>query len=171
MNNSNNHYHHNGTVNDDAVTLASLTRDLAHCCIDKESELFSRFGLTPSEGIVLLKVAEEGKALPSSLACRLGLARSRMTPLTANLVEKGYLNRTERVSDRRVRELTLTERGQEIASAAQGCHLDFHRRLLESYPEPERAQLLNTLTTLRGIMNELREKIAAENISIPQNQE
>ena len=152
----------NGSNNTDAATLASLTRELAHCCISKESELFQRFGLTTSEGVVLLQVAEAGTALPSGLACTLHLARSRMTPLTANLVEKGFLSRRESATDRRVRELTLTERGHEVASAAHGCRLDFHQRLLEGYPEPERASLLNTLTTLRKSMDELRERIARE---------
>jgi DNA-binding MarR family transcriptional regulator len=159
---NNRHINGNGAVSTDAATLASLTRELAHCCMNKESELFQRFGLTSSEGVVLLQVAETGTALPSGLACTLRLARSRMTPLTANLVKKGFLSRRESATDRRVRELSLTERGQEVASAAHGCQLDFHSRLLQSYSEAERIALLNTLTTLRKSMDDLREQIARE---------
>jgi DNA-binding MarR family transcriptional regulator len=157
MNYMNRDHQNYRAISADAAMLASLTRELAHCCINKEIELFNRFGLTSSEGVVLLQVAEAGTALPSSLACILGLARSRMTPLTANLVEKGFLDRRESTTDRRVRELTLTEQGQKVASAAHGRRLDFHCRLLESYPESERARLMNTLTTLRKTMDELRE--------------
>ncbi len=158
----NGHTNGNGAANTYAATLASLTRDLAHCCINKESELFSQFGLTSSEGVVLLQVAETGKSLPSSLACVLGLARSRLTPLSASLVERGFLHRKESVKDRRVRELTLTEKGEDVAVAAKGCRLDFHQRLLDKYSEGERTQLLSTLTTLRETMDELREQMSVE---------
>jgi DNA-binding MarR family transcriptional regulator len=157
------------TFGSDAAALASLTRELAHCCISKESELFQRFGLTSSEGVVLLQVAETGTALPSGLACTLRLARSRMTPLTANLVEKGFLSRRESATDRRVRELSLTEKGQQVASAAHGCRMDFHSRLLESYSESERAALLNTLTTLRKYMDDLHGQISRESSTSQQN--
>lgn len=162
---TNGHTNGNGAVHSDAATLASLTRELAHCCLNKESELFSRFGLTSSEGVVLLQVAETGKALPSNLACVLGLARSRLTPLSASLVEKGFLHRKESDKDRRVRELTLTPRGEEVAVAARGCRLDFHSRLLEKYTETERVELLRTLTNLRQMMDDLREQIANETVS------
>jgi DNA-binding MarR family transcriptional regulator len=152
----------NGKSGNEAAILASLTRDLAHCCLHKESELFSRFGLTSSEGVVLLQVAETGKTLPSSLACVLGLARSRLTPLSASLVEKGFLHRKESETDRRVRELTLTEKGETVAVAARGCRLDFHQRLLERYSENERTQLLSTLTSLRETMDELRQQMTTE---------
>ena len=167
---NNGHTNGNGATDKDAATLASLTRELAHCCINKESKLFSRFGLTSSEGVVLLQVAETGKALPSSLACILGLARSRLSPLSASLVEKGFLHRKESKTDRRVRELTLTEKGEEVAAAAKGWRLDFHQRVLAHYSETERTQLLSTLTSLRELMDELREQIATETMIKQSNQ-
>jgi DNA-binding MarR family transcriptional regulator len=144
-----------------ASQLAHLTRELAQCCIAKESEIFGRFQLSTGEGSVLLSVAE-GAQSPSALAERLGVARSRITPLVQNLVERGFLQRSESQGDRRVRELRLTKEGERVAQDAEDYRLGFHQRLLEHFGESERKNLFRTLSQLHDRMMEIRKNIKQE---------
>ncbi|MFZ5433224.1 MAG: MarR family winged helix-turn-helix transcriptional regulator [Calditrichota bacterium] len=143
-------------LRDQAELLASLTKNLAHCCVSKEVEIFHRYGLSASEGHLLLAVSEAGEIAPSVVAERLGVGRSRLTPLAQGLVEKGFLTRRESTMDRRMRDLTLTAHGQTAAKAAAEFRLNFHARLLESFPDPVRQRLIETLNVLHDRMLELR---------------
>jgi len=145
-----------GTLKDQAGLLAGLTRSLAQCCVSKEIEIFTRYGLSASEGHLLLAVSDAGAIAPSIVAERLGVGRSRLTPLSQNLVEKGFLMRSESVSDRRMRDLTLTPDGKRIAQEAAEFRINFHARLLESFPDPARERLFETLSMLYDRMTVLR---------------
>ncbi len=151
-------------LGEQAGVLAQLTRDLAQCCIAKESEIFERFGLSTSEGNVLLAVAE-GSGSPSALATRLGVVRSRITPLVRHLVDHSFLERNESQTDRRVRELTLTRKGEQVAADAEQYRLSFHRRLLERFNLHERQQLFITLSQLQERMTEMRKGIQTETLA------
>ena len=142
-------------LGEQAGLLAQMTRALAQCCVAKESEIFNRFGLTTGEGNVLLAVAD-GTSSPSALAGQLGVARSRITPLVQNLVNKGFVKRTESHQDRRVRDLKLTSQGEGVAQEALRFRLSFHSRLLGKFEREERGPLLDTLAQLHEKMMEVR---------------
>jgi DNA-binding MarR family transcriptional regulator len=146
-------------VSEQARLLAGLTQDLAHCCLGKESEIFAQYGLSAGEGHILLVLGEEGAVTPSRLAARQGVSRSRITPLVKSLERLGFVARSESRHDRRVRDLTLTSRGQEVAEHAANFRLDFHTQLLQRFAESERAPLFSTLSLLHARMRELREEI------------
>jgi len=143
------------TAGEQAGTLAHLTRELAHCCVAKEMEIFRRFGLSTGEGNALLAIAD-GAGSPSTLAEQLGVVRSRISPLVQNLVNKEFLVRAESVVDRRVKELKLTRRGEQVALDADRYRLGFHQRLLERFDEKERKLLFATLSRLYERMTEVR---------------
>ena len=145
-------------LNEQAETLAQITRQLAQCCISKESEIFSQFEISASEGQVLLAVSE-GCSSPSGLAEQLGVGRSRITPLVQNLVNKRLLQRTESPEDRRAHDLRLTREGKDVATKAMNYRLGFHTRLLEKFSESERTRLLDTLEELFGKMTETRKTL------------
>lgn len=139
---------HPDNVSEQAHQLASLTHNLAFCCIGKESEIFAQYGLSSSEGHVLITISQNAIVTPSQLAAHLNVGRSRMTPLVQSLVDKGFLLRSESVRDRRVRDLSLTPLGRRVAAEAANFRLDFHARLLERFPEAERDLLLKSLSAL-----------------------
>jgi DNA-binding MarR family transcriptional regulator len=141
--------------------LSRLTRELARCCQAKDEQIFGQFGLSSAEGRVLLCVAEGGKATPSAVAEQLHLGRSRLTPLVASLVRKGFLTHTEPVQDRRVRALALTGSGQKTAQEVLNFQISFHEELLRNFDVDERRQLLEVLDHLHEVIEISREKIAA----------
>jgi DNA-binding MarR family transcriptional regulator len=147
---------------DQAGLLAHLTRDLADCCVSKETEIFGRYGLSAVEGHLLLMVAEQGSLSPSAAAEKLGVARSRLTPLAQSLVEKGLLKRADSKSDRRAHELKLTPAGAAAAKGAAEFRQRFHARLLEGFSPAERERLLTALAELHERMHALREELKDE---------
>ncbi len=148
-------------LGEQAALLASITRELAQCCMSKDAEIFDRFRLSPSEGHVLLTVAD-GETSPSALAEQLGVVRSRITPLIKSLVDRGFVQRSESREDRRMHRLKLTREGEQVAQEATQFRLSFHARLLGSYAETERARLLETLAELHHKMTELRQGLSDE---------
>ena len=152
-------------MSEQADTLARLTRELAHCCMAKESEIFQKFGLSSSEGNALFVVAD-GATSPSALAAKLGVVRSRITPLVQGLVDKEFLERSESQTDRRVRELKLTPKGEAVADDADQFRLGFHRRLLERFEEHERQHLFATLTQLHGKMLEVGRSLHIDDLKL-----
>ena len=153
----------NQSVIAQATTLAQLTRELAHCCVAKEVDIFNRFGLSTSEGNALLAVAA-GAASPSALAEQLGVVRSRISPLVQSLVDKEFLVRAESAVDRRVKELKLTRKGEQVAEGADQYRLGFHQRLLERFDEKERKHLLAALSRLYERMTDLRRRMLTERV-------
>jgi len=142
-----------------AQHLSQLTRDLARCCQSKEEQIFARFNLSPAEGRVLLVMAEDEPTTASAIADKLGLGRSRLTPLVDGLVQKGFVRRKESAADRRVRTMTLTATGRKVARQATSFQITFHETLLRQFSSDEREQLLNGLAQLHDAIEKLRRKI------------
>jgi DNA-binding MarR family transcriptional regulator len=151
-------------VPEQAQLLARLTQNLALCCLGKESEIFAQYGLSSSEGHVLLMLSEEGQITASRLAARQSVTRSRITPLVKSLVGCGFVTRAESRHDRRVRHLTLTSQGQEVANSAAQYRLDFHAHLLKRFAESDRRELLSTLSVLHERIQELRDGLKTQNL-------
>jgi DNA-binding MarR family transcriptional regulator len=143
-----------------ADRLSRLTRELSRCCQGKEEQIFGAFDLSTAEGRVLLSVADcPAPCTPSALAERLNLGRSRLTPLVENLVHKGFLSRAEHTADRRVRELTLTAQGAQIAGQVTDYQISFHENLLRRFATDERLELLAVLDNLHKAIEEQRETL------------
>lgn len=142
-----------------AADLASLTRALSHCCLDKEERICKSFGLHASDGRVLAAMLQEEFVTPSEVAERLGIGNSRVTPLIDRLLKKGLVTRTEGEHDRRTKRVGLTAEGRAIASSLREFEVNLHRLLLSQFPASRRTELLNSLHELRDAMDEIRQGI------------
>lgn len=87
----------------------------------KQYELLKK--MAHSEFVILirlLKAKKEGKFLTvSELAKQLKLSSPAISRTVKNLVEKGWVQRTESQSDRRIVQLTVTDEGVSIAKEAK----------------------------------------------------
>ena len=63
---------------------------------------------------VLLHLYYQGPQSVSSIGERIGITNAATSQLLTQLVEDGYLNRSEVQSDRRIRQFSLTEKGREL---------------------------------------------------------
>jgi len=142
-----------------AQELATLTRALSHCCLDKEERICQSFGLHAADGRVLAAMQRDNVATPSEVAEHLGIGNSRVTPLIDRLAKKGLVLRTESGQDRRVKQLILTEAGRAIAGRLQKYETELHESLLGHFPAAKRKFLLDSLHELRAAMDSVRRSI------------
>ncbi|AHD08890.1 MarR family winged helix-turn-helix transcriptional regulator [Phaeobacter gallaeciensis] len=71
-------------------------------------------GLTYTQYLVLMALAEEDGVSISTLAGRLGVSKATMTPLLRRLEEKGLLSREITQGNERQKSISLTETGRNI---------------------------------------------------------
>lgn len=142
-----------------ARELSALTRELSHCCIEKEERICRSFDLHSADGRLLAAMLNEQITTSSGLAARLGIGNSRITPIIDRLVAKGLVARTGFQSDRRVRTVELTEQGRAIAIQMRDFETELHLKLLGYIPSTERAGLLTTLHHLKNAMDEVKDSI------------
>lgn len=142
-----------------AQELATLTRALSHCCLDKEEKICQSFGLHAADGRVLAAMQRDNVATPSEVAEHLGIGHSRVTPLIDRLAKKGLVLRTESGQDRRVKQLILTEDGRAIAKRLQEFEIELHQNLLGHFQPAKRRFLLDSLHELQAAMESVRRSI------------
>ena len=84
--------------------------------------------LGPSFGYVFRLVDQDSPSL-ADLAARLGMTPQGALKIVAEMIEKGYLQRTGDGADRRIKRLALSARGKRALAEARRFHAMFEREL------------------------------------------
>jgi MarR family transcriptional regulator, transcriptional regulator for hemolysin len=87
-------------------------------------------GLSRASWLTIAAVARSAAKTQTELAASLGVEQPTMVPMLDRLVEQGYLMRVASASDRRVKRIVLTQRGQEMYSQLRGVVDRFLQELL-----------------------------------------
>lgn len=92
----------------------------------KKEEFFHQFGLTPVrfQILMLLKNTPDFSNPPSELARKLEVTRGTMTQFISALEKDGLIFRGERLDDRRVINVTLTQKGHEVLDRVLPLHVE-----------------------------------------------
>ena len=118
-----------------------------------------RFGITTQQWLVLLHLAADpniafikdrtidSPIFASDLADALNVSRPNITNLVTTLTEKGLMDQIMDRTDRRKKFLTLTAEGKRVLEAIEPFRHRANERLLVQLSDPQRAQLLNFLTS------------------------
>ncbi len=77
-------------------------------------------GLRPAHGLAFVRLARHG-ATASELAEHLGITKQSAAALVGELVERGYVTRTNHPTDGRARLLVLSDRGRAATRAAEAA--------------------------------------------------
>jgi DNA-binding MarR family transcriptional regulator/N-acetylglutamate synthase-like GNAT family acetyltransferase len=118
----------------------------------EEGFLHTPFSLP--EGRVIYEVAQHDGVTATELAAALSLDGGYLSRLLGNLRRKGIVRRTRSEEDRRRIVLTLTERGREAFRTLDEASRQEIRALLERLSEPDRARLVDALTTVRTLLGD-----------------
>lgn len=105
-----------------AAVLDQLTRHMAAEGYD---------GFTPRHGAVL-RLVRTGPVSLRELASRLEMTSPGALKLVTGMTEGGYLERVATSSDRRLRLVSMSARGQEALAAARDFHAAFEAELVRS---------------------------------------
>lgn len=104
---------------EDFLCFATYTANLA---FGKAYQAFlAELGLTYSQWITLLALAEEDGQTVNQLGEKLFLASSTLTPMLKNLEKKGVVIRQRSTEDERKVHIFLTQEGRKLHKASHRC--------------------------------------------------
>jgi DNA-binding MarR family transcriptional regulator len=93
----------------------------------------------------LLRSLREGASTASSLGEALGLSVSAITQMANRLEASGLVVRIDDVADRRIKHLSLTERGLQLLAERRSKRIDQAEEVLARLTGEQRAQLIDSL--------------------------
>jgi DNA-binding MarR family transcriptional regulator len=132
-------------------------------------EILEPFELHPREFAVLRAVSIQEGQTQQALGDRLQIPRSRMVSILDDLETRGLLERRPNPSDRRVREIHLTDAGRHVLEEAFQRAVAYEREVTAPLGSDEREQLLDVLERIsdslgigRGAHTALREPAGDE---------
>ncbi|MBM7584213.1 DNA-binding MarR family transcriptional regulator [Bacillus pakistanensis] len=91
---------------------------------------------------MLKHISEKGAMKASDLSKLMEVSASHITAVTDALVEKDYITRQRSNSDRRIVELALTTKGEEMLDFYNQKKLEYFQETFKSFSEDEINQLI-----------------------------
>ena len=98
------------------------------------------YGLGRSQWQIIARLARSGTFAQRELQQAMQIESATLTGIVDTLVAKGWLQRTESTTDRRVKMLLLTPAGRERMNAIHDPYEVVEHRMLEAIPDEDRAQ-------------------------------
>jgi len=109
-------------------------------------------GLTLPQMMILYHIQRVGGCTVSDVGEEFGISSAAASQLLDRLVQQGYLIRQEHPHDRRVKENSLTEAGQQIIEASMNAHQNLVAEWAKRIDVNTQQELLPLLDTLVGIL-------------------
>lgn len=128
-----------------APNLISRIRHGLHKFLKTELDRAGLPGLAPSHGLILGCLYSEDHLPMNRIAQLIGRRKSTLTVLADKLENRGYIQRSASAEDNRVRQLSLTAKGEEARAAFEGISRAMHERLWQGFSEEEKIQVMRLL--------------------------
>jgi DNA-binding MarR family transcriptional regulator len=141
------------------LRLKDLIAEMIECCEDRKLYETRRFGLPYAELKCLMLFRGERYLTVKGIAQKLDVAKSRVTKLVEGLVQKGFLERISDPKDARIKLISVSPDGEQIARRIEAFHNDIHRQILGQMDDDERKRMLSYLETLRSAMEAVKERL------------
>lgn len=116
-------------------------------------EIRLRFGIPISHLQVLAALRDSGSMSVSEISQTFGIARPNVTPLVDRLTGEGYVERMRNERDRRVVDISITERGRDKLDEIHGCIAQNILIWSEQLNSEQFERLGGALNTLFGIIH------------------
>lgn len=133
-----------------AESLTALWRMVASGSEDASLALIAELGLslTQVKSLFLLQHCDEEISV-GELAERLGISLAATSRTVEGLLQRGWLERREDEHDRRMKRVTLTPEGREMAGRIADARMAGLEAFAASLTDEQRARLHTALTDLR----------------------
>lgn len=139
--------------------LKDLIAELLKCCDERKLYEIERFKLPQAELKCLLLFGTERYLTVTSIAQKMEVAKSRITKINNNLVQKGLVKQMNDPRDTRIKLISLTPAGREIALKIDAFQEEIFRQILLHLGVDERKTTLASLETLRSAMEAVKERM------------
>jgi DNA-binding MarR family transcriptional regulator len=135
-----------------AKQFESVMRAWLEIFMSRSTEEFARFlkhkELNYAQYGVLMRLYHHGDCAVSALSKPFGITMPGASQLVDKLVQEGYVERTEAVHDRRMKQLALTTRGRSLVQASMDARLDWTHELSAALAPEQRASITQALAQL-----------------------
>ena len=135
-----------------AKQFESVMRAWLEVFMSRSTEEFARFlkkkELNYAQYGALMRLYHHGDCAVSALSKPFGITIPGASQLVDKLVQEGYVERTESIHDRRVKQLALTSRGRALVQASMDARLDWTRELSTALSPEQRASITQALAEL-----------------------
>ena len=132
----------------DCVQIADLIAVLFTNCQEKESRFIAEHSVSIVEFRAMRTLDEFNQLTVNQLAAKMSLTASRITRIIDGLVSKGFVNRQSSTTDRRVYDLSLTEKGKNQIIKMNEDYAKIHREILSIIPDEYYDTMVEGITKL-----------------------
>jgi len=139
--------------------LKDLIAELLKCCDERKLYEIERFKLPQAELKCLMLFSTERYLTVTSIAQKMEVAKSRITKIINGLVQKGLVKQMNDPQDTRIKLISLTPAGREIALKIDAFQGEIFRQILLHLSVDERKTTLSSLETLRSAMEAVKERM------------
>lgn len=127
-------------------------REWAEVFMQRLMRDFKRFmadsGLSFTQVNILMRLYHGGPLAVSDLGGHLGITNAAVSQAIDRLVKDALIERAEDLQDRRVKRLTLTEKGRALIARGIERRGQWIARLTEAFTADQRAMIISALTLL-----------------------
>lgn len=131
-----------------SARLQHLIGNLMRLAMQNHYRFIKQQGLTMPQMMILYHVQRMGSCKVSGIAEEFGISDAAASQLVDRLVQQGYLIRQEYPQDRRSKETSLTEAGQQIIQASLDAHQNWVSELATTVNSKTQKRLLPLLDEL-----------------------
>jgi DNA-binding MarR family transcriptional regulator len=142
---------HQLDVDPNLIRIAYRIIDFSTFTLAATESYLARFGLSQGRFVILLLLYKltESTWTPARLADLIGVSRATITGLLNTLEKDRWIERRPLMSDRRMKEVVLTESGRAKIQEFLPGHIERISELIAKFSEDEIDTLLNLLNKVR----------------------
>jgi DNA-binding MarR family transcriptional regulator len=129
-------------------TLHEWTHTFMRRSFHDFKEYMDAWGLSSSQANALMRLYHSGACGVSDIGEHVGLSNPAASQMVDHLVQMGLVERTENSSDRRVRQLALTEKGCSLAEKGVLARSRWLEELSKELTESQQAEVCSVLSQL-----------------------
>lgn len=138
----------NQDIEKDVVRIDRIMRELARAFAVEEIDQVLDVEINFSYLSVLCHIIDLGEPAMSELSRVCGIRLSTLTRVIDRLVERGFVERGQDLSDRRVVRVRLTEKGKEVVGNFEVARKKKIARILDKLSQEEREKLVGFLENI-----------------------
>jgi DNA-binding MarR family transcriptional regulator len=120
-------------------------------------------GLSMSQLGALFQIDRRGGSGVTDLGDHLGVTSSAASQLLERLVQQGLILRSEDPSDRRVKHITLTDKGRQVVQESIRARESWLSDLAKTLADSEKVEIVTALNILIDRANRLRQPVEPGN--------
>ena len=118
----------------------------------KPEDVSSHCGIAPTHIHTLFVLEEYGTQPVSDIGKKLAVSKPNMTPVIDRLIAEGFVERLPHKTDRRVINISLSDRGRKFLAECKGTIMDKLKARLASLSEEDLNSLLKSIENMRDII-------------------